>query len=76
MPAVSPTSVVLGREQAAQYTGPHDGEMSAKAEIGLRAAMNGDHALAFAQVFALPPDMRAEYRAMLAAVLAHGQAAA
>lgn len=76
MPAVSPTSVILGREQAAQYTGPQDGEMSAKAEIGLRAAANGDHALALAQIFALPPDMRAEYRAMLAAVLTNRKKAA
>src|SRR6185437_3176256 len=62
------TGITLGREreqQAHEYAGPADGAVSALVENGLRAAQNGDHALARAQVFALPPEARAEYRQLL-----------
>jgi hypothetical protein len=40
--------------------------VSALVEVGLRAAASGDDALASAQIFALPPHVRAEYRELLA----------
>ena len=74
------TGITLGREREerheqgdTRYDGPPDGAASAHVEIGLRAAQNGDSALAYAQVFALPPAARAEYRDLLDQILAVGR---
>lgn len=70
------TGITLGRERdqpSGQYDGPADGAASAHVEIGLRAAHNGDRALAYAQAFALPPAARAEYRELLAQILGLGR---
>lgn len=70
------TGITLGREREqapADYDAPADGAASALVEIGLRAAQNGDRALAFAQVFALPPHARAEYRELLDQILGLGR---
>lgn len=67
---MEPTNVTLGREQKPEqdwYSGRADGSISALVESGLRAAEQGDDAHADAQVFALPPEARAEYRQLLAA---------
>lgn len=72
------TGITLGRErgreqQIHEYDGPADGAASAHVEIGLRAAQNGDSALAYAQVFALPPGARAEYRDLIDRIVALGR---
>lgn len=70
------TAITLGRERAQQvheYAGAADGAVSALIETGLRAAASGDHAHARAQVFALPPEARAEYRQLLDQILAVGR---
>jgi hypothetical protein len=70
------TGITLGREreqQVHEYGGPADGAVSALIETGLRAAQSGDQALARAQVFALPPEARAEYRQLLAEIIQMGR---
>lgn len=72
------TGITLGRERdqpPVDYDGPADGAVSALVETGLRAAQQGDHAHALAQVFALPPHARAEYRELLAEILRAGRKA-
>ncbi len=73
------TGIMLGREREesrqsdVQYDGPADGAASAHVEIGLRAAQNGDSALAYAQVFALPAHARAEYRDLVERIIGLGR---
>lgn len=72
------TGITLGRDrggeqQVDEYDGPADGAASAHVEIGLRAAQAGDSALAYAQVFALPPGARAEYRDLIDRIIALGR---
>lgn len=70
------TGITLGREREQPPTAdeaPADGAVSALVEIGLRAAEQGDRALAYAQVFALPPHARAEYRELIGQILRTGR---
>lgn len=74
------TAITMGAEQADEradrYTGAADGAVSALVELGLRAAEQGDDAHADAQLFALPPAARAEYRILLAEARARRRAGA
>ena len=70
------TGITLGRERDQErpgYSGQADGAVSALVETGLRSAQNGDRAHAYAQLFALPPEARAEYRALVDEVLGAGR---